>query len=459
MKKRIFSLLTALALCLTLLPGTAWAVEGPVTITDNDGNSVTLEAGKYYVVNTSGVTEQNDAPKDNAYLTYDDGTLTVYGKEGESNVNIFGKMALSGDLDVTVDPAAKESVRLNLTWEGDSDPALALNGHTLTLKEDMSVNIQAWEGNKLAVDEGAIRFAKKSDGNQIQLSSTAFNLADAGSAASGDLAVENAWMVYISGKPPVFQRLDVKECDQVMISSYDDTELSDTINKITIDHPTPLRVEGAYVPETGYIKTEGLMMPDHTVWYDGGGFSPSSYSINGVTTPTAYRAGDGWAFYTPGEGGNPAALTLDNAAYDGMLTIASGETHITAKGENWIYFIDSPNAVTVDESGGTLNTTVAVGEEGTAHIMAYGKTELPDELNPVILDGSDYQMTIQLGAELTVSRYNTEDNAVTIQDLARFTNHGTLVNQGEVILSGSLEGGSVGTIVNDGVITLEGDAA
>lgn len=81
--------------------------------------------------------------------------------------------------------------------------------------------------------------------------------------------MEKAWMAIISGEPLVFQSLDVKECDQVRIYSNIDTELSNTINRITIDRPISLGVYGKYDYNTGaQIKTEGLMMPDHTVWAD-----------------------------------------------------------------------------------------------------------------------------------------------------------------------------------------------
>ena len=56
--------------------------------------------------------------------------------------------------------------------------------------------------------------------------------------------MEKAWMAIISGEPLVFQSLDVKECDQVRIYSNIDTELSNTINRITIDRPISLGVYG-----------------------------------------------------------------------------------------------------------------------------------------------------------------------------------------------------------------------
>ncbi len=105
MKHRILSMITALALCLSLLPGMARAAEGEdglVTITDNDGQSVALAAGKYYLINdipggaSGGVTERDDAPTGKAYLTY------AGGVHGEGHVNIEGTMALSANLEVSI---------------------------------------------------------------------------------------------------------------------------------------------------------------------------------------------------------------------------------------------------------------------------------------------------------------------------------------------------------------------
>ena len=56
MKRRIVNILTALALCLSLLPETARAAgdTGVVIIADNAGRSVALAAGKYYAINQGG---------------------------------------------------------------------------------------------------------------------------------------------------------------------------------------------------------------------------------------------------------------------------------------------------------------------------------------------------------------------------------------------------------------------
>lgn len=483
MRKRTLGLLAALVLCLGLLPGTALAADGPVTITDNAGNSVALAAGKYYEINTSvgssGVTERDVKPAGKAYLTYAAGVLTVYGKENESvvNIEIEGKMALSADLKMVFGSNEQDSRRLILSWNGDSGPALALNGHTVTLEKDMSFTIQASEGHKPAVDGGTIRFAEKSNGNQIQLSSSAFDAANAGSAVSGDLAVENVWKVNISGAPPVFQGLDVKKCDQVWIYPYSNnaTELSDTINRITIDRPISLSVIGQYDIDTGNsIKIQGLMMPDHTVWTDGGALSSGGthFISSSVTAPTAYRAGEGWALYTPGDTDTPAKLTLDGASYNGTLNIQQANSvQLELKGENAVKSVNA-TAMTLTGNGSfqgkletqaftnnstaTLNAVVIVSaEEGgvpTIGQTVYGNRSTADLSGGDVIVQENSPLTITNGATLTVPKRSS----VAIVDLESLTNNGTIVNQGEIkILSDSLGTTNLGTIVNDGTIVIE----
>ena len=52
MKKRLFSIITALALCLTLLPATALAADGDVTYRYCDADAQTGRPGQNPPVNT-----------------------------------------------------------------------------------------------------------------------------------------------------------------------------------------------------------------------------------------------------------------------------------------------------------------------------------------------------------------------------------------------------------------------
>ena len=89
MKRRWLSILTALALCLGLLPGTAWA-EGVEVKTDG----TTFEAGKMYVPDDTRLVkvweEGNGEELGNDYLEYDGTTLTVHGQMSLANLYVTG---------------------------------------------------------------------------------------------------------------------------------------------------------------------------------------------------------------------------------------------------------------------------------------------------------------------------------------------------------------------------------
>lgn len=94
MRQKILSVITALALCLSLLPGAALAADAGVTIGDTG-----LEAGKTYVADESGgvneLTEGNELPDD--YLEYDGTTLTVHGTVEVSGITVNSDLTITGD--------------------------------------------------------------------------------------------------------------------------------------------------------------------------------------------------------------------------------------------------------------------------------------------------------------------------------------------------------------------------
>ena len=95
MKRRWLSILTALALCLGLLPGTAWA-EGVEVKTDG----TTFEAGKMYVPDDTRLVkvweEGNGEELGNDYLEYDGTTLTVHGQMSLANLYVTGNATITG---------------------------------------------------------------------------------------------------------------------------------------------------------------------------------------------------------------------------------------------------------------------------------------------------------------------------------------------------------------------------
>ena len=173
MKKRFLSVLTALALCLTLLP-TAALAEGTapssVTLAGTEAPSYVtlagtkLESGKFYIPKTvGGIDETADLPDTN-YLTYNNGTLTVFGTveiSGSAGLSFYGgTLTLAGDGALTIEA---------------SDNNSAVSGSpqsTLTTAEEFSASIILESANASAVQNvkldlttgGSIRIssAKKS---------------------------------------------------------------------------------------------------------------------------------------------------------------------------------------------------------------------------------------------------------------------------------------------------------
>ena len=163
MKKRFLSVLTALALCLTLLP-TASLAEGTEAPSYVTLAGTKLESGKFYIPKTvGGIDETADLPDTN-YLTYNNGTLTVFGTveiSGSAGLSFYGgTLTLAGDGALTIEA---------------SDNNSAVSGSpqsTLTTAEEFSASIILESANASAVQNvkldlttgGSIRIssAKKS---------------------------------------------------------------------------------------------------------------------------------------------------------------------------------------------------------------------------------------------------------------------------------------------------------
>ena len=169
MKKRFLSVLTTLALCLTLLP-TASLAEGTepsgVTLAGTEAPSYVtlagtkLESGKFYIPKTvGGIDETADLP-DTDYLTYNNGTLTVFGTvkiSGSAGLSFYGgTLTLAGDGALTIEA---------------SDNNSAVSGSpqsTLTTADEFSASIILESANASAVQNVKLDLTT---GGSIQISS------------------------------------------------------------------------------------------------------------------------------------------------------------------------------------------------------------------------------------------------------------------------------------------------
>ena len=143
MKKRFLSVLTALALCLTLLPAQSLAAETAPSYVTLAGTE--LQSDKFYIPKADGGIEEKQDLPDTDYLTYKDGVLTVHGtvevNGGSSDgLNFYnGALTLAGDGDLTITAS-------------DSNSAVSgSNESTLTTAEGFSGNITLQSVNGDAV--------------------------------------------------------------------------------------------------------------------------------------------------------------------------------------------------------------------------------------------------------------------------------------------------------------------
>ena len=147
MKKRFLSVLTALALCLTLLPTASLAAgtaPSSVTLAGTE-----LESGKSYIPKTDGgIAETTDSPDTN-YLTYKDGVLTVHGTVEVSSSDGLtfydGTLTLAGDGDLTITASGINSAAVSGSNESTLTTAEGFSG-SITLQ---SVNGDAVQIVKL----------------------------------------------------------------------------------------------------------------------------------------------------------------------------------------------------------------------------------------------------------------------------------------------------------------------
>ena len=265
MKKRFLSVLTALALCLTLLP-TASLAEGTapssVTLAGTEAPSYVtlagteLESGKFYIPKTvGGIDETADLP-DTDYLTYNNGTLTVFGTveiSGSAGLSFYGgTLTLAGDGALTIEA---------------SDNNSAVSGSpqsTLTTAEEFSASIILESANASAVQNvkldlttgGSIRIssAKKSavytpsnpvtlKGGTVIIETTANSAVSVSTVAAPSLNVTAGRDVTItgSGNLPLIAGDGGKEC-AVTLSAGGNVEI---VNKSGMAVFGPLTVSNA----------------------------------------------------------------------------------------------------------------------------------------------------------------------------------------------------------------------
>ena len=139
MKKRLFSIITALALCLTLLPATALAADGDVTYRYCDADGTNWQTG------TKSTSEYTKVTSDDASWGTND-TITWYVAQGEviinKRVDVKGHvhLILADNCRLTINNGIQVNdltpVNTSLTIYGQSEPVLNMDG---TLNEESNI--------------------------------------------------------------------------------------------------------------------------------------------------------------------------------------------------------------------------------------------------------------------------------------------------------------------------------
>ena len=453
MRRRLWSIAAALALCLGLLPGTALAEEGTVTITGTGENAgpVTLEDGKAYVSNgdATGVRElEASEERPNAYLTYDNGVLTVVGDPSNS-VDIKGTMAVTGDLEIKASPTNNMSfVSLDFNAYGGAEaPALALNGHTLTLDPEVGIWFRGY--GQPAVDGGS--------GGTIQYSQSGgleSNLrmsSDTDHVLKGELTVKNARLVKVlsfseSGSGPAVENLTVENCDDVSVEgSYVEG------SRFTLSHSTLKIGPWGSEPSSCTLDLDGT-------WTYGGEIS-NKFNFANVSKNTCYQAGAGAVYYEPAREGTTAKMTLKNATCQTITHLSNnisqldGDLQLDLVGENRIQGnIDARGQKVMltgngrfegtiqawefeNNSSASLNGTVIMDQSEDwqnriQHTFIYGEQSLVGLQSGYFSIFDNSTLTITSGAELTIP----VQLLIGGLDALRIEDSGKIINNSEIML-------------------------
>ncbi len=210
MKKRIASSLTALALCLSLLPGTAWAATPMLRLCGTD-----IETNCYYTIKAdgSGVEKVSKVPANQPYLEYaiasGMGTLTAHGSVAltyDGGEGGEGEVLYSGvNLDITGDD-------ITLTATGQNDVIDGVSGYPLSLKANNVTLTATGGGHAIGINmrttitaSGKVAIASKD-----------------GEAVKGPLTIADSSSVEItdeSGKDAFYKTTSIKSSGDVVISS------------------------------------------------------------------------------------------------------------------------------------------------------------------------------------------------------------------------------------------------
>ena len=380
MKRRILSILTALALCLSLLPGTAWAEGETVTVEIASVTTVTsLESGiKYVAGGTFTGVERNDNAV-NDYIQLDGNTLTVH---GTVTIHSSGGMWVSGGTLIITGTSGS-----SLELVDCASVALAIdNNTTVILADAVSLNI----AGELAGD---------TTGSSMKTTdSYTGNITVTGKVYVANLELKTTGTINISGPYTNGVTGSIQDINSKSVIADDKLwavgELTNDIIDISdVDKPTCYETATGklfYTPDTGEIKVEDTLN------------ALVAKTENGVTNYTVYRnvtLTDAMV-----QGGLVSENTKLIISKDATLTVPSGKT-LTFNELGEEYFTNN----------GTIKNEGTISIEGNA-----AKTEnISQAIRALGLEGN---------GTVTVTTTDEDGNEAT----STYTNSGGVVDTGDL---------------------------
>ena len=202
MKKRVFSLFMALALCLSMLPAAAMADESEEPVQEENGTSTQSgETHEHYLCSGDECTKVGHSETDKTTFTAwtDAEAAKQYQNSGKTAANSLPKsLPLSEYYYLTTD------VTLDNTWNPPIGLTLCLNGHSITMKDNKSVisvssrfTLVDCKGGKQDAEYGKITHTSGSEGHGVELTGGTFNMYG-GNITKND-ADNNGGGVYMTG--------------------------------------------------------------------------------------------------------------------------------------------------------------------------------------------------------------------------------------------------------------------
>ena len=390
MKKRIFGLLAALALCLALLPGAASAEETGVKFA-NGGTYVHLTDGKTYVAaeNGQGIIEwTEEGTPASAYLSYSGTTLTVHGEfTVKATIYASSDLTITGEAGSSLSVTAAHGMAVSLT----SDSVLTLDGGvdftcngnrgpgisydysatpgTFAATDSYSGDIELSSGSSAPAVSGVPLDVKNSGSITItgmisSIESAVLNstgdvsiTSPSGSFTVGALTIKGAKVELINNSSaPVFNglSLDIEAAGNVLITNKNGTSTAPAlVSSAVISAGGDVEISSKGVPvSSAYGATYDLTVKNAqnvTITGESGSdaFFPAPVTFENCGNVTVTDTGTGELL------GEDGAITSDSLVY----VTQGGEKKLYADGKLWAYsdepviYIEPTTPATAYKSG------------------------------------------------------------------------------------------------------------